>query len=71
MERVELVQQASRGNRTAIKQLFPLVYNELRELASKYLRRERDGHTLQPTSLVHEVFLRLMDQAKLASAEKA
>lgn len=42
--------------------LLPLVYQELRALAAKYLRRERSGHTLQPTALVHEAFLKLVDQ---------
>jgi len=41
---------------------MPLVYAELRRLANSYLRRERDGHTLQPTALVHEAYLRLVDQ---------
>jgi RNA polymerase sigma factor (TIGR02999 family) len=44
-------------------ELVPLVYGELRQLASAYLRRERPGHTLQPTALVHEAFLRLVDQS--------
>jgi RNA polymerase sigma-70 factor (ECF subfamily) len=46
-------------------QLLPLVYNELRSLAAKYLRRERQGHTLDPTALVHEAFLRLVDQSRV------
>jgi hypothetical protein len=50
------------GSRTAFEQLTPLVYDELRKLASTYLKRERPGHTLQPTALVHEAYLRLMAQ---------
>jgi RNA polymerase sigma factor (TIGR02999 family) len=50
------------GNEVALEELTPLVYNELRKLASKYLGRERPGHTLQPTALVHEAYLRLVDQ---------
>ena len=42
--------------------LLPLVYSELRDLAARYLRRERHGHTLSPTALVHEAYLRLVDQ---------
>jgi RNA polymerase sigma factor (TIGR02999 family) len=52
----------SRGNRSALDQLLPLVYAELRRIAARQLRRERVGHTLQPTALVHEVYLRLVDQ---------
>jgi len=52
----------SRGNRTALNQLLPLVYAELRRVAARQLRSERADHTLQPTALVHEVFLRLVDQ---------
>jgi RNA polymerase sigma-70 factor, ECF subfamily len=52
----------SRGDATALEQLLPLVYGELRRIAGRQLRRERAGHTLQPTALVHEVYLRLVDQ---------
>jgi RNA polymerase sigma factor (TIGR02999 family) len=45
--------------------LLPLVYDELRTLAAKYLRQERKGHTLDPTALVHEAFLRLVDQKRV------
>lgn len=48
------------GDQTALQNLMPLVYDELRRLADSYLRRERGGHTLQPTALVHEAFLRLV-----------
>ncbi len=46
-------------------QLLPLVYDELRILAARYLRRERRGHTLDPTGLVHEAFMRLVDQSRV------
>lgn len=46
--------------------LLPLVYDELRDVAHAYLQRERGGHTLQPTALVHEAFLRLVDQSRVA-----
>jgi RNA polymerase sigma-70 factor, ECF subfamily len=50
------------GNKTALDDLTPLVYKELRLLAANHLRRERKSHTLQPTALVHEAYLRLVDQ---------
>jgi RNA polymerase sigma factor (TIGR02999 family) len=55
----------SRGDRTALNQLLPLVYSELRRVAARQLRRERAGHTLQPTALVHEVYIRLVDQRQV------
>jgi RNA polymerase sigma factor (TIGR02999 family) len=53
------------GNREALDRLMPLVYDELRRLAGGYLGRERRGHTLQPTALVNEAFLRLVDQRRI------
>jgi RNA polymerase sigma-70 factor (ECF subfamily) len=50
------------GSQAALEQLTPLVYDELRKLAGAYLNRERPGHTLQPTALVHEAYLRLVEQ---------
>jgi RNA polymerase sigma factor (TIGR02999 family) len=50
------------GNEGALENLFPLVYDELRAIAQSHLRRERSVHTLQRTALVHEAFLRLVDQ---------
>ena len=50
------------GDQAALEQLMPLVYSELRRLAANYLRREREGHTLQPTALVNEAYLKLVDQ---------
>ena len=55
----ELVARTADGDAGAADVLFPLVYDELRRLAASALRRERTGHTLQPTALVHEAFLRL------------
>jgi RNA polymerase sigma-70 factor (ECF subfamily) len=52
----------SKGDQAALEKLMPLVYSELRRLATNYLRRERQGHTLQPTALVNEAYLRLVDQ---------
>jgi RNA polymerase sigma factor (TIGR02999 family) len=50
------------GNSEALPKLIPLVYDELRRLAAYFLREEREGHTLQPTALVHEAYLRLAGQ---------
>src|SRR5881397_1707985 len=55
----------SRGDRAALDQLLPLVYAELRRIAARQLRMERVGHTLQPTALVHEVYLRIVDQRQV------
>lgn len=60
-----LLGEWSRGNRTALNQLLPLVYGELRRVAARQLRRERADHTLQPTALVHEAFIRLVDQRRV------
>ncbi|MDQ3546551.1 MAG: sigma-70 family RNA polymerase sigma factor [Verrucomicrobiota bacterium] len=52
----------SKGDRGAAERLMPLIYDELRQIARGYLRRERADHTLQATGLVHEAYLRLVDQ---------
>src|SRR5262245_33215783 len=54
------------GDRAALDALMPLVYAELRKIADAYLRRERTGHTLQPTALVNEAWLRLVRQEQVA-----
>ena len=61
-EVTELLHQWSNGSTQALDQLLPRIYSELQRLASSYLRRERHDHTLQPTALVHEAFLKLVDQ---------
>jgi RNA polymerase sigma-70 factor, ECF subfamily len=58
-----LLAQWAKGDERALEDLTPLVYKELRRLAASHLRRERKSHTLQPTALVHEAFLRLVDQS--------
>lgn len=58
----QLLHQVKTGDRTAMDRLFPVVYAELRRLADACLRRERPGHTLQRTALVHEAYLRLVGQ---------
>jgi RNA polymerase sigma factor (TIGR02999 family) len=50
------------GDKTALEKLMPLVYNELRHMAARYLKSEHPSHTIQPTALVHEAYLRLMNQ---------
>ncbi|HEX8853137.1 MAG TPA: sigma-70 family RNA polymerase sigma factor [Pyrinomonadaceae bacterium] len=57
-----LLRQAQVGDRAALDELLPLVYRELRQVASRQLAQERPGHTLQATALVHEAYLRLIDQ---------
>jgi RNA polymerase sigma factor (TIGR02999 family) len=52
----------SKGEKAALDELMPLVYQELRRLAGGYLKNEKPGHTLQPTALIHEAYLRLIDQ---------
>jgi RNA polymerase sigma-70 factor, ECF subfamily len=61
-----LLAKWAEGNQQAFDELAPLVYRELRQLAASYLRKERQGHTLQPTALVHEAYLRLVDQSSPA-----
>jgi RNA polymerase sigma factor (TIGR02999 family) len=51
-----------RGDKAALDDLMPLVYHELRNLAASYLKDERRNHTLQPTALIHEAYLRMVDQ---------
>lgn len=55
-----LLHEASRGDRTALSEVFPLVYETLRKLAHRELRHERPGHTLSTTALAHEAYLRLV-----------
>jgi len=60
----QLLVKWGEGDKAALERLMPLVYSELRRLASNYLRRERQNHTLQPTALVNEAYLKLVDQRK-------
>src|SRR5438309_2928364 len=59
------------GSRGEMNAALPAVYNELRDLAAGYLRRERPDHTLQPTALVHEAYLRLVDQRGVSWQNRA
>jgi len=60
-----LLAELTQGNRDAEAELIPLVYKELRRIAGYYMRDERVSHTLQPTALVNEAFLRLVDQTRI------
>ena len=57
----DLVEQARGGDEEAAARLMPIVYDELRRIAGGYMRRERRGQTIQPTALVHEAYLRLLN----------
>ena len=61
----ELLLEWQQGDRDALDRLTPLVYDELRRMAHAYVRRERDGHTLETTALVNEAYLRLINQKKM------
>ena len=61
----------SGGDKKALGKLVPFVYRELRGLAAAYIRRERRDHTLQPTALVHEAYLRLVDQTHVENPSRA
>jgi RNA polymerase sigma-70 factor (ECF subfamily) len=61
----------SGGDREALERLLPLVYGDLRKRADVYLRRERAGHTLQPTALVNEAYLKLVDQKRVKWQNRA
>jgi RNA polymerase sigma factor (TIGR02999 family) len=67
----QLLLDWSSGDRAALDQLMPLVYDELHRLADLYMRRERPDHTLQPTALVHEAYLRLIDQTRVQWQNRA
>jgi RNA polymerase sigma-70 factor, ECF subfamily len=58
------------GNKSAAEKLFPLVYDELKRQARYFLNRERSNHTLQPTALVHEAYLRLIEQTVLTAENR-
>ena len=67
-EVTRLLGEIGRGQQDAVNNLLPLVYDELHRLARSYFRRERGEHTMQPTALVHEAYIRLVDMILLDSA---
>lgn len=66
-----LVRESRAGNSAALSKLIPLVYDELHRLAAGYMRREQPGQTLQTTALVHEAYVRLMQQRNLKWENRA
>lgn len=64
-EITRIVMELAGGDRLAANRLFPLLYDALYDLARRYLRRERPDHTLSPTALVHEAYLKLVDQTRV------
>lgn len=66
-----VLQQASAGDPEALRELFAAVYQELRERARAHLAQERRDHTLQPTALVHEAYMRLIDQNRVEWQNRA
>lgn len=65
-----LLDDARRGDEAALGRLLPLLYAELREIAGRHMRRERPDHTLQPTALVHEAFLRMAGTTPLSAQDR-
>ena len=70
-EITQLLVAWSDGEREALQQLVPLVYDDLRRLAAGYMGREPPGHALQPTALVHEAYVRLIDQRRVQWRNRA
>jgi RNA polymerase sigma factor (TIGR02999 family) len=66
-----LLEEVRGGRREALDELLPVVYAELRRIAARYLRAERLGHTLQPTALVNEAYMRLVDQRNVEWQNRA
>src|SRR5271170_5091429 len=66
-----LLRAWSDGDRSALERLTPLVYDELRRLARRYMRRERPGHSLQTTALVNEAYMRLVDYERMQWQNRA
>jgi RNA polymerase sigma factor (TIGR02999 family) len=66
-----LLLASSAGDAQARERMLAMIYDELRSLAAHYLRRERPGHTLQPTALVHEAYCRLIDQRRVDWSNRA
>lgn len=67
----DLLRQWSVGDQDAYQRLLPIVYDELRRMAGGFLRYERAGHTLQPTALVHELYMRMVDQNRAQWQDRA
>jgi len=70
-EVTQLLFDLSKGNRQAVDMLMPLVYKEMHQLAHVHLRKERPDHTLNATALVHEAYIKLIDQDKITWQNRA
>jgi RNA polymerase sigma factor (TIGR02999 family) len=66
-----LLARYGRGDKESLDELMPIVYDELRRQAARYLRREKAGHTLQTTALIHEAYVRLVDQRNVQWQNRA
>ena len=67
----DLLIKFSNGKRDAVDELLPLIYDELKRIAANYLRRERSDHTLQPTALVNEAYMKMVDITQVSWQNKA
>lgn len=70
-EITQMLIELTGGNKDIVNQILPHIYDELRRLAGSYLRRERNDHTLQPTALVHEAYMKLIDQKQVKWQNRA
>ena len=67
----QVLMELSAGDRSAARRLMPVVYDRLRAMAGAYVRSQRPDHTLDPTALVHEAFLKLVDQSRVGGDDRA
>ena len=67
----QLLIELTDGKQDVVNEILPLIYGELRKLAGSYLRKERGSHTLQPTALVHEAYMKLVDQTQVKWQNRA
>jgi RNA polymerase sigma factor (TIGR02999 family) len=70
-EITQMLMELTDGNTDVVNQILPHIYDELKRLAGSYLRRERPDHTLQPTALVHEAYMKLIDQKNVRWQNRA
>jgi RNA polymerase sigma-70 factor, ECF subfamily len=67
----DLLRKLSNGKRDVVDELLPIIYDELKRIAANYLRRERSDHTLQPTALVNEAYMKMIDITQVSWQNKA
>jgi RNA polymerase sigma factor (TIGR02999 family) len=70
-EMTQMLKDWNKGDQSALEKLMPIVYDELKRIAARYMRKERPGHTLQATALVNEAFLKLVDEQDLEWQNRA